>query len=123
MKDDLQDFLHNQTKAMDRSIEKLVHVMDRQSSRRDREKDWDKNRSRDRDRNAGYRGSYRNYRDQSDHLVGIDIQDRLVDHLDIGIIEETEIEIEMGIEIELIGEIEVHQMKVMKGQDLEVVQE
>ena len=38
MKDDLQDFLHNQTKAMDRSIEKLVHVMDKQSSRRDREK-------------------------------------------------------------------------------------
>ena len=65
MKDDLQDFLHNQTKAMDRSIEKLVHVMDKQSSRRDREKDWDKNRSRDRDRNAGYRGSYRDYRDQS----------------------------------------------------------
>ena len=66
MKDDLQDFLHNQTKAMDRSIEKLVHVMDKQSSRRDREKDWDKNRSRDRDRNNGYRGSYRDsYRDQS----------------------------------------------------------
>ena len=43
MKDDLLDFLHNQTKAMDRSIEKLVHVMDKQSSRRDREKDWDKN--------------------------------------------------------------------------------
>ena len=59
MKDDLQDFLHNQTKAMDRSIEKLVHDVDRQSSRRDRDKDWDKNRSRDRDRNAGYRGSYR----------------------------------------------------------------
>ena len=37
MKDDLQDFLHNQTKAMDRSIEKLVHVMDKQSSRRDRD--------------------------------------------------------------------------------------
>ena len=66
MKDDLQDFLHNQTKAMDRSIEKLVHVMNKQSSRRDREKDWDKNRSRDRDRNAGYRSSYRDsYRDQS----------------------------------------------------------
>ena len=54
-----------------------------------------------------------------DHLVGIDIQDPLVDHLDIGII--GEIEIEIGIEI--IGEIGVHQMKVMKGQDLEVVQE
>ena len=54
-----------------------------------------------------------------DHLVGIDIQDPLVDHLDIGIIEEIEIE----IEIEIIGEIEVHQMKVMKGQDLEMVQE
>ena len=65
MKDDLQDFLHNQTKAMDRSIEKLVQVMDRQSTRRDRDKDWDKNRSRDRDRNAGYRGSYGDYRDQS----------------------------------------------------------
>ena len=66
MKDDLQDFLHNQTKAMDRSIEKLVNVMDKQSSRRDREKDWDKNRSRDRDRNAGHRSSYRDsYRDQS----------------------------------------------------------
>ena len=66
MKDDLQDFLHNQTKAMDRSIEKLVHVMDKQSNRRDRERDWDKNRSRDRDRNAGYRDSYRDsYRDQS----------------------------------------------------------
>ena len=34
MKDDLQDFLHNQTKAMDRSIEKLLHVMDKQSNRR-----------------------------------------------------------------------------------------
>ena len=67
MKDDLQDFLHNQTKAMDRSIEKLVHVMDKQSSRRDREKDWDKDRSRNRDRNGGYRGSYNrdSYRDQS----------------------------------------------------------
>ena len=52
-----------------------------------------------------------------DHLVGMDIQDPLVDHLDIGIIEGIE------IEIEIIGEIEVHQMKVMKAQDLEVVQE
>ena len=58
-----------------------------------------------------------------DHLVGIDIQDPLVDHLDIGIIEGTEIEIEIGIEIEIIGEIKVHQMKVMKGENLEVVQE
>ena len=56
-----------------------------------------------------------------DHLVGIDIQDPLVDRLDIGIIEGTEIEIR--IEIGIIGEIEVHQMKVMKGQDLKVVQE
>ena len=67
MKDDLQDFLHNQTKAMDRSIEKLVHVMDKQSSRRDREKDWEKDRSRNRERDGGYRGSYNrdSYRDQS----------------------------------------------------------
>ena len=43
VKDDLQDFLYNQTKAMDRSIEELVHVMDKQSSRRDRDRDWDKN--------------------------------------------------------------------------------
>ena len=53
MKDDLQDFLHNQTKAMDRSIEKLVHAMDKHSSRKDREKEWD-DRSRDRDRNNGH---------------------------------------------------------------------
>ena len=54
-----------------------------------------------------------------DHLVGIDIQDPLVDHLDIGTIEEIEIE----IEIEIIGEIETHQMKVMKGRDPGMVQE
>ena len=64
MKDDLQDFLYNQAKAMDRSIEKLVHVMDKQSNRRDG--DWNKNRSRDRERNNGYRGSYiDSYKDQS----------------------------------------------------------
>ena len=58
-----------------------------------------------------------------DHPVGIGIQGLLVDPLDIGIIEGTETEIETGIEIEIIGEIEVHQMMVMKVQDPEAAQE
>ena len=125
MKDDLQDFLHNQPKAMDRSIEKLVHVMDKQSNRRDREKDWDKNRSRDRDRNAGYRSSYRDsYRDQS-RSPSRDRYSRPPSRSPgyIGIIGRIEIETEIGTEIEIIEGIEVHQVMVMTTQDLEVVQE
>ena len=57
-----------------------------------------------------------------DHLVEIGTQD-LVDHLDIGIIGRIEIEIEIGTETEIIEEIEVYQMMVMKAQDPEVVQE
>ena len=121
MKDDLQDFLHNQTKAMDRSIEKLVHVMDKQTSKRDREKDWDKNRSRDRNRNTVIEVLIETPTEiKVDHLVEMDTQDLLVNHLDIGIIERIEIETET--EIEIIGETEVYQVMVMIIQDPEMVQ-
>ena len=62
---------------------------------------------------------------KADHLVETDIQDLPVDHLDRGIIERTETEIEIGTEIETetIEGIGVYPMMVMKTQDLEVVQE
>ena len=56
---------------------------------------------------------------KADHLVETGIQDLPIDHLDIGIIEGIETEIEIGT-IEGIG---VYPMMVMKTQDLEVVQE
>ena len=39
MKDDLQDYLHHQTKAMDRSIDKLTKVMEKYSREEDRHSD------------------------------------------------------------------------------------
>ena len=64
-KDDLQDFLHYQTKAMNRTIEKLIDMVDRQNTEIERNKD--KDRLRDRDRNEEYRNSYRgSYRNQDE---------------------------------------------------------
>ena len=63
-KDDLQDFLHYQTKAMNRTIEKLIDMVDRQNTEIERNKDKDK---RLRDRNEEYRNSYRgSYRNQDE---------------------------------------------------------
>ena len=54
MKDDLQDYLHYQTKAMDRSIDKLTQVMEKYSREKDRHNDGE------------FRNSYKDsYREQS----------------------------------------------------------
>ena len=54
MKDDLQEYLHYQTKVMDRSIEKLIQVMEKYSREKDRHNDGE------------FRNSHRySYREQS----------------------------------------------------------
>ena len=129
MKDDLQDYLHYQTKAMDRSIDMLTQVMEKYSREKDRHNDGgfrdphrdsyrEQSRSQSRD---GYSrspsrspGEYRDYRRDIDRN-----RDRNRD--EIGIEIGTEIEINIGTEI--IGETEVDQGMGMITQDSEVVQE
>ena len=81
MKDDLQDYLHYQTKAMDRSIDKLTQVMEKYSREKDRHNDGEfrnshrdsyREQSRSQSRNGYLRspsrspGRYRDYRRDRD---------------------------------------------------------
>ena len=132
MKDDLQDYLHYQTKAMDRSIDKLTQVMEKYSGEKDRHNDGEfRNSHKDSYREQsksqsgdGYLrspsrspGEYRYYRRDRDR----DIETEIVTETrtEIG----TKIEIEIDIGTEIIGETEVDQGMGMITQDSEVVQE
>ena len=81
MKDDLQDYLHYQTKAMDRSIDKLTQVMEKYSREKDRHNDGEfrnshkdsyREQSRSQSRDGYLRspsrspGEYRDYRRDRD---------------------------------------------------------